>query len=1407
MARLIILPASRPQDEGETLVVGYLREALPDTYTLIPNVEISQQGRPPFEYDLIVVAPHAVYVVEIKRWRGGIRGDDDTWVVAGRHPRPNPWLTTNNKARVLKSQIGRRQPACAKIWVEAAVAIADDQGELALQGHCAERTFRYTELPAFLTDAGALGDYAGDCRTIRAYLEKGITESARGRSAQGLAFSNYEVIETLSRRDDVAEYLARNALLRGEEKVRLRVFSYDPYLPAEDLALRQEVICREAEALQKIGSHPNLIALRGFDTAPQDPNLFVEITDWSEAGTLGTLLRATTPLSLERKLELAQGIARGLHAAHRAGVIHRDLRPENILIGRDGQPRLMNFDRARLALSQARTISPFKPDPFVSRAYMAPELIQPNQPATAAADLYSLGVILFEMLVGAALYESPEEALQAGTTAGGPVTWGALDVPPQLNELVRRMISLKPANRPASAEAVLTELQAIRERPSGTVAESAPPTSRPARHEMEPATFQIGDVIDHKYEVKAVLPAGGSGRVYKVYDAVWDQPWALKVFNDTAVSLDWLKQEARTLKAFDHPNIVKVNTWGRLPSGRLYLVSEFVEGEDLTAYTAGGKRMPVRQAVACILQLLAALAAIHPDVERMETLRAKMDAGDISAEDYEEWNRLQATGWYHRDIKPANLMLTGDTIKLVDFNIAALASQADKTFTGTAGYMLPDVGMMRWDTSFDLFAVGVVLYELVTGQHPYPNREPDAETPPTDPRTYAPNLTATLANLLLRAVSVDSAARYHSAHGFRQDLLALDGVYLEETPIPWAVPRLTLAPDEVGRPNYNPFVTRFLTMYSQARRDNSGTRGLDEAAALTYVETRLDRLLKPAVLDGQHQLVIITGNAGDGKTAFIKKLEAEVEDQGGLVDRLSANSSAFAHKGLRFLTNYDGSQDEGAERANDQVLMEFFAPFADGQPQPTDRVHLIAVNEGRLIDFFGGVAGKSQFTGLGNLILRFFEENGAELPPWLLIVDLNRRSVVADEPDGRLGSIFERQLQSLIRPEFWQPCAGCALRSRCFIKFNIDSLADPISGPAVRERLRALFEIVHLRRQLHITMRDLRSTLSWLIFRDHTCHDIAAQLTDSQPEEALSYFYFNAYAEDGKPPPGRVDDRLVALLRQLDVAGVANPTTDRDLYFRGLAGLPLLPLEGRSSVHQDMLAIIRSHLRDGWEANQSGEAIQQRRAYQAALRRVAYFERRDDSWQRMLPYRHLARFKQALDNTSQREALKSDLIQGISMAEGARNQALASRFICLRAGQEAKAKIKSFRLFPAEDFRIDLPPVRLAAGPYLEYAPDRLLLRHDPQDATHRLRAAAPAELSVSLDILELLAQVRAGFVPSPNDIHGYYINLVIFKNALAHLPYRRALLTRDDKVFYELVMRGAATVILRRAEEGVLAS
>ena len=153
-------------------------------------------------------------------------------------------------------------------------------------------------------------------------------------------------------------------------------------------------------------------------------------------------------------------------------------------------------------------------------------------------------------------------------------------------------------------------------------------------------------------------------------------------------------------------------------------------------------------------------------------------------------------------------------------------------------------------------------------------------------------------------------------------------------------------------PNTNPYVSRLLTLYSQSTHSNAGTRGLDVLAEQTYVETALDRELEPAVLAGEFRLVLITGNAGDGKTAFLQHLEKRAEDRQAIFDTPLPNGRRFTLRGRTFLTNYDGSQDEG-EQTSDDVLEAFFAPFAGSDPAawPSDEVHLIAINEGRLVDF------------------------------------------------------------------------------------------------------------------------------------------------------------------------------------------------------------------------------------------------------------------------------------------------------------------------------------------------------------------------------------------------------------------------------------------------------------------------
>ncbi len=122
-------------------------------------------------------------------------------------------------------------------------------------------------------DSSTLEGKAGDLRPLRGKLETAIQQAARGRQAGPLQYGNYRVLETLSRRDLVSEFLARNLLLPDSPPVRLRVFSYNPYQAADQLENHKALLRREAEALQKIGYHPNLIALRSFETAPEDPNL------------------------------------------------------------------------------------------------------------------------------------------------------------------------------------------------------------------------------------------------------------------------------------------------------------------------------------------------------------------------------------------------------------------------------------------------------------------------------------------------------------------------------------------------------------------------------------------------------------------------------------------------------------------------------------------------------------------------------------------------------------------------------------------------------------------------------------------------------------------------------------------------------------------------------------------------------------------------------------------------------------------------------------------------------------------------------------------------------------------------------------------------------------------------------
>jgi hypothetical protein len=277
------------------------------------------------------------------------------------------------------------------------------------------------------------------------------------------------------------------------------------------------------------------------------------------------------------------------------------------------------------------------------------------------------------------------------------------------------------------------------------------------------ADYAVGDVLEGRFEILDVLGQGGFSKVYRVRDDVEGVERALKLF-DSAAGYEAVRREIGALRKIHHPNVVEVFWADRTSAGEWYLITELIDGVSLNEFVTGEKCLRDREAVDVALDLLAALVAFHPDPARLKQLDARRRESGLPAAESHECRELEDEGLVHRDIKPRNVLLTRTGAKLLDFNIASRAGDPVHTQSGTPSYQPPDAGRTRWDVSTDLFAVGVLLYQLLcNGQHPFPNAMPTLDEPVTDPRTIRPDLNPELARFLIKACAPASRDRFSTA--------------------------------------------------------------------------------------------------------------------------------------------------------------------------------------------------------------------------------------------------------------------------------------------------------------------------------------------------------------------------------------------------------------------------------------------------------------------------------------------------------------------------------------------------------------------------------------------------------------------------------------------------------------------
>jgi len=275
--------------------------------------------------------------------------------------------------------------------------------------------------------------------------------------------------------------------------------------------------------------------------------------------------------------------------------------------------------------------------------------------------------------------------------------------------------------------------------------------------------YAVGDVIDGRFEILDVLGRGGFSTVYRVRDELEGEERAFKVF-ENASGYDAVRREIGALRKVHHPNVVEVYWAGKTSAGDWYLITEYIDGESLDKYVSGKGHLRDREAIDVALDVLNALVAIHPDSIRIAELVQKKDEGELSEAEYQEWMGLQDKGVVHRDIKPLNVILTRTGAKLLDFNIASRVGDPVYTQSGTPPYQAPDANLTRWDVSTDLFAVGVMLYQLLcNGQHPYPQSKPMVGEQVIDPRTIRPDLNPDLVAFLLKACAPYRSERFSTA--------------------------------------------------------------------------------------------------------------------------------------------------------------------------------------------------------------------------------------------------------------------------------------------------------------------------------------------------------------------------------------------------------------------------------------------------------------------------------------------------------------------------------------------------------------------------------------------------------------------------------------------------------------------
>jgi serine/threonine protein kinase len=744
-----------PAQDAERQALKHLVDGLPDDYTVYGNAWLVERGGSIYEIDAVVVAPHAVYVVEIKSYRGVITGNDNDWFLP--EPIRSPLKLNRKTAQILATHLKNLSVQAAFPYVEGFVYLSHATDCRVVGPASAERIHTRRTILTALQDRASLWHRNGQRPPVDAHAANVIAELLTGvdrGQPPPRRIREWTIEATLDTSERYAEHVATHELTK--EIAVLRVYDVDPLASEAERKLVEDRFRWEAQVLRRIGEHPHIIrAFAPFiDEArlvlPFEPFQGITLTTWLERHSAKLIGAA----GLRTRVELWKRIALALVHVHRQGVVHRLLRPEIILVSdrldpittADGSTalaqtpdlRVCGFELAKQLYLPGKTVAISRLTDDRKR-WSAPEVLRSFSDADPRSDQFSLGALLGLILVGRPLFDTTEELVRRA----GAFT-RVRDVNPSLKQsldkAIATMLEIGSANRFKTLEdAIAAVEEAVSPRAQQPLPERGP----------DPENLPAGYKVGTDYEIIDVLGRGGLATVYAARHLVSGTTRALKVARPDAHAEELLRAEYQALQLLDHANIVKaIDITGLIPDRRTLVLAR-VRGVALSERLKGA---PI------------------PDEER------RLFAENLlSALSY-----LEIQGVTHKDLKPDNLIVGPDGLTLIDFSLAG--EGPDGMFGGTVLYRDPSLD--RWSHVGDRYGAALCLFEMYVGRHAFDGQVP---APGEFARVEASDFDRpALVDFFTKALHPVASVRYPSAAAMRAALLQALGVRLTPTVPPGA---------------------------------------------------------------------------------------------------------------------------------------------------------------------------------------------------------------------------------------------------------------------------------------------------------------------------------------------------------------------------------------------------------------------------------------------------------------------------------------------------------------------------------------------------------------------------------------------------------------------------------------------